>query len=349
MNLEKSRNRDTTIDILRGLAIFTMVAANMAPTVLASPHPLLFRFYGSFAAPLFILISGMMVVFTAQAKGHGLRYFLLRGAMIIAVGALIDVLIWRIIPFTTVDVLYLIGISLPLAYLFSRLDSIPQWIIIIFIFLATPLLQMNFGYTDYPTEFFLSGEPTIIVANQTGILNHWIIDGWFPIFPWLGFSLLGVNIATLRWNKSSTNLGKTKISLIGICILASGSILWWFHPSSLLTRAGYSELFYPPTIGYIVAAIGIIVILFSIVDRTPSFGVYKPLQLLGESALFMYILHLVLIEYVIAPIEPPQIFQFYLLTYIILSSFLISIAYGLKVLKIRWKDRPFVIRFLLGG
>ncbi len=349
MNTEKGRNRDSTIDILRGVAIFTMVAANMAPTVLVSPHPLLFRFYGSFAAPLFILVSGMMVVFTAQTKGHGLRYFLLRGAMIVTMGALIDVLIWRIIPFTTVDVLYLIGISLPLAYLFSRLGTLHRWIIVIFIFLATPLLQTYFGYTDYPTEFFLSGQPTIIIANQTGILNHWLIDGWFPIFPWLGFSLLGVNIAALRWNKLHSNLGKNNISLIGLGILAFGAILWWLHPGSLLTRAGYSELFYPPTIGYIVTAIGIIVILFSIVDRNPSLLAYKPLQLLGESALFMYILHLVLIEYVIAQIEPPQIFQFYLLTYIILSSFLISIAYGLKILKSRWKEKPFIIRFLLGG
>lgn len=342
-------HRDATIDILRGWAIFTMVAANIAASVLASPHPFLFRFYGSFAAPLFILISGMMVVFTAQTKGHGLKYFLLRGAMIITVGALIDVLIWKIYPFTTVDVLYLIGISLPLAYLFCRLDALSRWIIIISIFLVTPVLQMNFGYTDYPTEFSLNGEQTIIIENQTGIFNHWIIDGWFPVFPWLGFSLLGVNIANLRWNKSHANFGKINISLIGICILAFGGIIWWLYPGSLLTRAGYSELFYPPTIGYIMSAIGIIVILFSIVDRKPLISAYKPLQLLGESALLMYILHLALIEYVIAPQESEQIFQVFLLIYIVLSSLLISIAYALRVLKTRWKDRPFIVRFLLGS
>ena len=50
--------RDKTIDILRGLAIFTMIAANISPYVLIEPHPFWFRLYGSFAAPLFILISG---------------------------------------------------------------------------------------------------------------------------------------------------------------------------------------------------------------------------------------------------------------------------------------------------
>lgn len=46
--------RDKTIDILRGLAIFTMIAANISPYVLIEPHPFWFRLYGSFAAPLFI-------------------------------------------------------------------------------------------------------------------------------------------------------------------------------------------------------------------------------------------------------------------------------------------------------
>jgi uncharacterized membrane protein len=168
-------NRDRTIDILRGLAIFTMVAANMAGPVLVEPHPFLFRFYGSFAAPLFILISGMMVALTTQTKGHDLKYFLVRGMLIIAVGAFIDMLIWKIYPFTTVDVLYLIGISLPLAYLFQRLNTRYQCLIVISIFILTPFLQNIFGYADYPTEFFFpSGALTIIIENQTSILNHWV-------------------------------------------------------------------------------------------------------------------------------------------------------------------------------
>jgi len=51
---------------------------------------------------------------------------------------------------------------------------------------------------------------------------------------------------------------------------------------------------------------------------------------LGESALFMYILHLSLIEYVIVPIWPEENFQKFLLFYIALSLLLILIAYGLR-------------------
>ncbi len=348
LNGEYMVNRDKTIDILRGLAIFTMVAANMAGPVLAEPHPFWFRLYGSFAAPLFILISGMMVAITTQTKGHDLKYFLTRGLLIIAVGALIDMLIWKIYPFTTVDVLYLIGISLPLAYLFQRLNSLFQWLIVISIFLLTPLLQNIFGYADYPTEFlFPSGELTIIIENQTNIINHWLTDGWFPIFPWLGFSLLGVILANLRLKYKT--FGGTFIFLIGIFILVSGSIIWYFNPGKFLIRAGYSEVFYPPVYGYIISAIGLIILLFSIVDHKPSIIIYDPLQALGECALFMYILHLSLIEYVIVPVWSKVNFQTFLGIYISLSLVLILIAYILRFCKAKWKNLPFIIRFLIGN
>ncbi len=345
LSMEK---RDRTIDILRGLAIFTMIAANMAGPVLVEPHPFLFRFYGSFAAPLFILISGMMVALTTKTKGHNLKYFLVRGMLVIAVGTLIDMFIWRIYPFTTVDVLYLIGISLPLAYLIQRLNASSQWLIVISIFSVTPFLQNMFGYADYPSEFlFPSGAPSIIIENQTNILNHWLVDGWFPIFPWLGFSLLGVILANLRLKYKT--FGGIPFFLTGIFLLALGIVVWYFYPGKFLTRAGYSEVFYPPTLGYIISAVGLIVLLFFIVDYKHSVIAYNPLRALGESALFMYILHLSLIEYVIVPIWSNVNFQTFLILYIALSLLLIMIAYGVRFFKVKWRDQPFIIRFLLGG
>jgi len=322
-----------------------MVAANMAPYFLIEPHPFWFRFYGSFAAPLFILISGMMVALTTQTKGHDWTYFLIRGLLIVTVGALIDVLMWNILPFTTVDVLYLIGISLPIAYFFLRLNKSSQWFTVMIIFLAAPVLQNILGYTDYPTEFFLTGEQTIVVENQTSIFNHWLVDGWFPVFPWLGFSLLGVILANLRWKYKKF---EKNVILLGTSILIFGCIIWYFYPGKFLTRAGYSEVFYPPTIGYLISAFGLIVTLFSIVDYKPDIIAYKPLQALGESALFMYILHLTVGKYIIATIWSKENFQTFLLIYIGLSFFLILIAYGLRILKSNWENRPFIIRFLIG-
>jgi uncharacterized membrane protein YeiB len=54
---ESPRNRDSSIDILRGIAILTMVAANLSAACLEQPPPLAFRFYGTFAAPLFMILA----------------------------------------------------------------------------------------------------------------------------------------------------------------------------------------------------------------------------------------------------------------------------------------------------
>jgi uncharacterized membrane protein len=328
-----SQNRDLTIDILRGFAVFTMIGANMGPVLNISEVPFWFRLYGSFAAPLFILISGMMVGLTSQTKRHGLSYFLVRGVMILVVGAFIDMFIWGIVPFTTVDVLYLIGISLPIVYLSRRLGIKSRWIIVALIFLFTPVLQNILGYTNYPTELSVLGRPTIIPSNPTGIPIHWIVDGWFPIFPWLGLSLLGANIADLRLRlKSFTS---RRFLLGGIAVMGSGILAWWFYPGQLMTRAGYFELFYPPTIGYILVAIGLIVVLFSLVDRQPSLVLYKPLRVLGEAALFVYILHLALIRYIIELVYSELDFLTFLLVYIVTTSFIITLAYGLRLLRIK--------------
>src|SRR5262245_3706551 len=242
--------RDRTVDVLRGLAIFTMVAANMAAEVLAPPHPLGFRLYGSFAAPLFITISSMMVVLTMRTRAYSLRRFLIRGALTLAVGATIDLLTFRIYPFLTIDVLYLIGFSLPLAFLFSRLGSPSRWTIVVLIFLLTPILQKFLGYTEVLDEIPLSqGFPA--GADGLRALHQWIVDGWFPLFPWLGFSFLGVNWGLLRWKEETRKIFGGRILGIGLVLLCGGALLWWIHPGKLLVREGYSELFYPPTLGYI--------------------------------------------------------------------------------------------------
>jgi len=294
-----------------------------------------------------------MVALTVETKGHEWKYFLLRGAMIMIVGVFVDVVIWNgVWPFVDVDVLYLIGLSVPLAFLFLRLGRSSQWAVIVLIFLLTPLLQKIMGYTEHINPIFLWGEQikTVPVKIQTSIFNHWIVDGWFPIFPWLGFSLLGVNLASLRWkHRVVAPFGKKTFLLIGLGILALGSTIWWFHPGSLSTRGEAIELFYPPTVGYITTTIGLILIVFYIVDRKPLLFIYKPLRALGESSLCIYVIHIPLIEYVISPIWSKQNLQSLLLIYIAFLVLLILVAYGLRVLKREWKERPFVIRFLLGG
>lgn len=153
-----------------------------------------------------------------------------------------------------------------------------------------------------------------------------------------------------RWKyQSFETFGRKYVLLLGLGIFSLGSLVWWFYPGDLLTREEAIELLYPPTVGYILTAVGLILILFYIVDLNPSLSMYAHLKPLGEASLFMYLIHIPFIEYVISPLWSNQKVEAFLLIYLCFSVFLIWIAYGVRFLKKRWRARPFFIRFLLGG
>ncbi len=332
---------------MRGIAILTMVAANMAPYALILPPPFLFRFYGTFAAPLFIMLSGMMIALKGEAGEHDFKYYLVRGALVLIVAALIDVLIWHMVPFVEMDVLYLIGIAVPLVFLFLKLKTPLRWVVIGALFLLTPVLQGVFGYKE--GEPVSSGVGRFVMGDTgiAGITKSWLIDGDFPVFPWLGIAFLGPVLQKLRL-RSERHFATGKALLAGVITTICGSVLWLAHPGEMLIVLGYSELFYPPTLGYIVTAIGIMITLFCVVDRKPDLLFYEPLRALGESSLFIYIFHLVIIRYVIQHYWPHKDFLTFLVVYMVLMLFLTLSAYLLRVVRAMWPKRPFLIKFLIG-
>jgi uncharacterized membrane protein len=352
----ESKWRDATVDRLRGLAIFTMVAANMAGYVLEKTCPLWLRYYGSFAAPLFITIAGMMVVKTSAKTGgdsHEFMYYLQRGLLIIGVGALVDLAINNIYPFMTIDVLYLIGIALPLTYLLRNAGRWMVWIVPMAVFLATPIIQTNFGYAGYPLEVSLNERIPVGITDITKTFHQWLVDGWFPVFPWLGFSFLGVGLAWLRRLQSDSNkliATPLTVSLIGLALLVFGICLRWIYPGDRFIRGEYSELFYPPTIGYIVTASGLIFILFGLSDHWRRCRWLEPLRVVGESSLFFYILHLAVIRYIIEPLfhKGSTVITF-MFVYVCVFVILVLIAYSIKRLKAEWEIRPFAAKFFLGS
>ncbi len=343
-------DRDVTLDVLRGMAVFTMVGANLAAETLRQPHPFWLRLYGSFAAPVFLLLAGMMVALTKCWNDYGLRHYLWRGAVIIACGALVDLLVWQILPFTSVDVLYTIGLALPLVYLFLSLRSSHRWPILAGFFLLTPVLRSWLGYTAYPTEIWLDGLSAVEGRALPSIVHHWLIDGWFPIFPWLGFGLLGGILGERRWRERGRQGRTIGLRLVqGLAIAGLGILIWVLIPVESLVREGYSELFYPATLGYVLTAVGLFLLGLIAVDRRPAIAAFKPFRSLGRSALVLYILHLGIIEYGLSPEGMTTGLQQWCLQYLILIAILYALAYGLAVAKGKWIPSALPLRVVLGS
>ncbi len=286
----KTPSRDISVDALRGIAIFIMIFANMGPLI-TEPHSWFYRVIGSMAAPTFITLAGMMVALGVRKNpSKGFAYYLGRGVFILVVAALIDMGAWSLKPFTTVDVLYLIGVGLPVAYLAAKLPVKATAAIVCAIYIATPFLQQLLGYTPYPTEFTLDGKLTHIIKGQTSILNHWLIDGWFPLFPWLGTMLSGVAIGRLRWDGPASKPARG-MGAVGSMMLVVGAILFSGYSGPLYSRFGYSEIFYPVTAGFMLLSLGFVLVMLALIDIRPEADLWGWFRPLGECALFVYIAH----------------------------------------------------------
>lgn len=278
-----------------------MVASNLTPYALAGVSPDWFRFYGTFAAPLFVFLAGMMVSLTGIMRNHTLMYFVKRGVLVIGVGACIDAYIWGLVPFLTMDVLYLIGLAMPLTYVTGKIHPVWRCVLIAAIFAATPYLQEGIGYRYAPEAFMLASEaPLMEFICQTPLWQSWLVDGWFPVFPWLGVALAGhlAGEARLHYRSFDTNA----VLASGLCSLMAGAYWWQLEPIKRFAREGYPDLFYPPTLSFFLIAAGVIMLLFYFVDRSSASSFYTPFSLYGRCSLLMYVLH----SYVIGDYFLPQ-------------------------------------------
>jgi uncharacterized membrane protein len=342
--------RDTTLDVLRGIAIFLMVQANIGQSVYHGAIPLWVKLYiatGSFVPALFILLAGMSVAYTSTFKHYTLKHFLLRMVTLFVTAAVvIDVFVWGLVPFVGVDVLYLIGLALPVAYGFQRLSSAWRWLCVLIVFASTPLLQAVLGYANHPTAIHLSGGARALgELDPVVVAKHWLVDGWFPIVPWLGFGLLGVNLGLRRWKtKSLATFARRKVIVAGVLLMILGLVMWTFYRGALYSRSGFREIFYPPSLAYIVTVVGQIVILFAFVDWRPNLRVYKPLVVYGESALFMYWTHHVIMKY-LKPVHSVGSAFLVLGTGVVITF---ALAYALRYVRRRWPHRPAFLRHVLG-
>lgn len=291
------------IDALRGLAIILMIPANLSP-YLAEPHPLWYRILGSYAAPIFITLSAGMVVL--RSREHTPAYYWMRGGYVVLIGILIDVFLWRIYPCTSFDVLYLIGLGMIVSYYARKMSLRALLITTALVFAAAHLLQHIVGYTAAAYQIYFE-EPEPLSAAR--LLMSWFIDGWFPIFPWIGFVFLGVGLFKVIFK--SEHSGASRVPIIGVALLALGALLFfvpipgWTNYASggiIANRDEYSEIFYPPTISYLITAVGMFVAMSSVFRRLPPIAESGFLSFFGRYSMLVYILHQALGDRVLSPI-----------------------------------------------
>ena len=297
----------------------------------------------------------MMIALARTGKKRPFRHTVIRGVLVILAGALLQLLAFHLIPFIDMDVLYLIGLSLPVAYLYLGLPVRKRWIIILAILLVTPLLYAVFGYSEPVISAGLqfTGQPVpgIPLPGAGDIVKSWLIDGWFPVFPWLAIALFGAETGAYRWkDKAVRRFRFGTEGMYGMGLLIAGGALWALAPGAQAVRDGYVELFYPPVTGLLVFCAGVFLLVLTALDssRVQS-PLLDPLRAAGECSLAIYLVHYAIIARCIAPLAIRLPLPEYFGAYLALLAGMILFAYTLRFIRRSWRNQPFLVKFLIGG
>lgn len=223
---------------------------------------------------------------------HPWRYFVYRGVMLMLVGAGIDVVVWQGVPFRGIDILYLIGAVTPVCAILARGPSVVLVGSAIVVMASSPVLVATYGYHPFPAPIGLGAEASADLPTRASALHQWLIDGWFPLCPWAGFMMMGTWLA--RWRGPGGAGGgsfRATWPLVASGALAViGAMTWWLDPGAMYVREGYCELFYPPSPGFVVAALGAFGLVGAGVDGRRTWLPLEPLRLVGRASLFVYVL-----------------------------------------------------------
>lgn len=335
------QQRDVSLDAARGLAVALMVLANLSAALLKSPPPFWFRCLESIAAPVFILVAGMLVgIQYGHAKASRPAHLFERAGLLLLTAIGVDAVLHGITPGVTCDVLYLFAVALPLTYAFTRLSSSTMKLAIVAAVVgAGELLRRTFGY---PADLSDAGD------GPLAVMGHWLWHGWFPLFPWLAFAFVGAMFGQWRAQVRAERAAVRVAERWCLVAFVAGLALFSAFPGPTLIRGGYSELFYSPETSFVVLGAATAIGLVLLLDRAAGRWSPTVLVALGEAPLFFYVAHLALGELWLEPWLDELPLPQYLVLYGAIMVVLAGAALLLRRLRKAWPSRPLLVRFFLG-
>jgi len=295
------RVRVTGIDALRGVAVLLMVEQHLGYWLWKPPpgiidfydYPFLLSFnaLGGFAAPIFVTLAGLGIVFFEERHERVDGILICRGCIILLMGYLLNLITPSWFSCGSWYVLHMIGFAMIIAPLFRRL-SVPALITIgIVVLIATVFIQ---NALDTPP--FLSTERMRRLDIPGGFLRLALAEGQFPVFPWLYFFLIGMIAG--RWLRDDR---VSPILSMAIITITAGVLLPIPHILGIefAVRGPFHRFFqialgfYPahPPIVLLLSALVLLCVALLRVGFQQTFGSRNVLVCLGRTSLTMFFVH----------------------------------------------------------
>lgn len=262
--------RYSSIDILRTLAIVVMVFVHFAENLTGK-----LLVIAGFGAPLFAFLSGVSYILWSngqRTQGRSeeeiSKVSVRRGLFVFGVGFAFNILVWLPEDTFNWDVLTFIGFATLLLNFLRRIPSSFAVFLAVLILFVSPLLQTLAEYNSYWVNLYFDYDLTL-----ADVLIGFMATGYFPVFPWLAFSIAGMVTAQYLFapaRESSVAPSPWRLVSAGCgFIAASASLLIlrpYMHPV-LATKFFGRWTMYPPTIVYVLGTLGMSLLLFGLLMR----------------------------------------------------------------------------------
>lgn len=305
-----TESRQASIDVLRAVAIGLMVVVHFVENLSgwydggSGPFEGVHRVWWlptGFAAPMFTVLSGMsyrlwLAVQTRRGESDETisKRTVRRGLFLIGLGFVFNVLVWLPEDVFNWDILTLIGLGLLVLDVARRM---PDWVVVLAaasLLAVSPTMRVVADYSAFWQAGYFDYEFTL-----ADVLLGWLVVGYFPVFPWLAFPLLGHALAAWLFNDQGEQRSRRVAAsgIVGIAIALVLIVSWPTLPAGITGGMVSAWTMFPASTAYCLGTLGTVTLaaaaLHWVVDRGgQQWGwLLTWATPLSRHALSMYLLH----------------------------------------------------------
>ncbi len=232
-----------------------------------------------------------------------LRFFLIRGGILIALKFLLINRAWELSPGgwgidLYIGVLFALGGTLILGSFFLRLKTVHLLIVAVLLFVGTTwLVPARWGDMPLTTPIDLL-KPLLLYPGGMSAIGLW---SNYPVLPWLGLVIFGQAFG--HWLAADASLAYRRALLLGsVFLLAFVALRALNGFGNIRPRAGntwidfLNVVKYPPSMTFTLLTMGVNLILLNAFARAGAKlqSILQALAVFGRAPLFFYTLHLFL-------------------------------------------------------
>ena len=306
------------VDVARAIAIFLMVMCHFTIYITRpeGSYPYVFFFgdhiLGDSPAALFLFLVGVSLCISidkSRQNGVGepsiLFRLIIRGVVLFVFGLVFEAVVWGSSQAFDWDILTTIGSCIILLAILRNLSPKRLVFLAIAAVILSPCLRQIFGYPAFweGAEY----EPPWTIG---AILGGYFLNGYFPLFPWVAFSLIGFavgKVTVVERDAAVRSRSQRRLCWAGAVLMVAGvaGFLLNYYAGLAGPVALYvSELsFYPLSSTLFLIVQGFILLLFGALSiRFDLEDVKHPamnfLRRYSRYALSVYVIHHVLLVFV---------------------------------------------------